>query len=509
MLPAIMRLGGQAGRGRVLFARRNRGGVYSLSNIPLRKGRLATMPSPLPSVLGPADSGRLFADAGITRSVVLDPSSRIDIPDCSNPPAGIPPEVAARAPRLPSLCAFPIPGDVPLPATTPFGWKEPRDPETAPAPTGFPMVSILPPEGVRRFLYPAAFPDFPLQSWDAGFLDCPKAADADGQVDWPAPAPFDARTLSREPDLIVHGFYRYEWADLLSRAKAIETPDGGTRLALDPAPSYGFCDINRCRVDFATDGNDDPGKGMIAHNCQGGGWDTHAVYTNFTGTFAPPPGLEFQISSKLRSPRAILEMRGGALKPADHLIKANLRGISGTGWTDFNGKWKALLWLGEVGEDDLESFNSKEGRIVVGNGGSICPGYVDYDGGRRGKFSISYTPPQGTLPKLDTLEFRPGSKLSVTVRRDGTCSWIDASAVASDGGSLQVVLNGMLEVESPTPVRSKDATVWTVLKSAKPTTGAFTSIQEGYKVTYNVALAHGAYAVQVTKPAVGTIICLR
>ena len=265
----------------------------------------------------------------------------------------------------------------------------------------------------------------------------------------------------------------------------------------------------RCRVDFATDGNDDPGKGMIAHNCQGGGWDTHAVYTNFTGTFAPPPGLEFQISSKLRSPRAILEMRGGALKPADHLIKANLRGISGTGWTDFNGKWKALLWLGEVGEDDLESFNSKEGRIVVGNGGSICPGYVDYDGGRRGKFSISYTPPQGTLPKLDTLEFRPGSKLSVTVRRDGTCSWIDASAVASDGGSLQVVLNGMLEVESPTPVRSKDATVWTVLKSAKPTTGAFTSIQEGYKVTYNVALAHGAYAVQVTKPAVGTIICLR
>jgi hypothetical protein len=206
------------------------------------------MPSPLPSVLGPADSGRLFADAGITRSVVLDPSSRIDIPDCSNPPAGIPPEVAARAPRLPSLCAFPIPGDVPLPATTPFGWKEPRDPETAPAPTGFPMVSILPPEGVRRFLYPAAFPDFPLQSWNAGFLDCPKAADADGQVDWPAPAPFDARTLSREPDLIVHGFYRYEWADLLSRAKAIETPDGGTRLALDPAPSYGFCDINRCRV---------------------------------------------------------------------------------------------------------------------------------------------------------------------------------------------------------------------------------------------------------------------
>ena len=29
---------------------------------------------------------------------------------------------------------------------------------------------------------------------------------------------------------------------------------------------------------------------MIAHNCQGGGWDTYAVYTNFTGRFASATG---------------------------------------------------------------------------------------------------------------------------------------------------------------------------------------------------------------------------
>lgn len=264
----------------------------------------------------------------------------------------------------------------------------------------------------------------------------------------------------------------------------------------------------RCRVDFATDGNDDPGKGMIAHNCQGGGWDTHAVYTNFTGTFAPPPGLVFQISPKLRSPRAILEMRGGALKPADHYIKANLWGLSGTGSTDFSGKWKALLWLGEVGEDELESFNSKEGRIVVGNGGSICPGYVDYDGGRRGKFSISYAPPQGTLPKLDTLEFRPGSKLSVTVRADGSCSCADASAVATGGGSLAVALNGTLEVAEVGKIVSGTAFPVLFYREGKRT-GSFAAVTSGYKMEYDVLQADGTYAVQVVKRTSGFMVRLR
>lgn len=267
-------------------------------------------------------------------------------------------------------------------------------------------------------------------------------------------------------------------------------------------------DTKRCSVDFATDGNDDPGKGMIAHNSQQIGWDTYAVYTNFTGTFATPPGQPFSFSDKMRSPRAVLEMRGGALKPGDHYVKANFRGMAGTGSTDFSGKWKSLLWLGEIGEGDLADFNASEGRIVVGNGGFLRPGYVEYDGGRRGKLSISYAIPNGTLPRLDMLAFRAGSKLSVTVRADGSCSCADASAVATGGGSLAVTLNGTLEVAEVGKIVSGTSFPVLFYREGKRT-GSFAAVTSGYKMEYDVLQADGTYAVQVVKRTSGFMVRLR
>ena len=269
----------------------------------------------------------------------------------------------------------------------------------------------------------------------------------------------------------------------------------------------------RCRVDFFTDDNTDSEKCMVAYNCEGGGWDTYAVYTNFTGTFAVPPSTAFGFKSEMRSPRAVVEMRGGAIRPSAHYIRANLGGISGTGSANYS-NWRTLLWLGEIGVGDQDDFNTLEGRIVVANGGFIKPGYVDYDGGRRGCFSIPYVTPQGTLPKLNALEFRDGAKLKVTLRADGTCSWLDASQTQSAGTFLDVTLAGDLVLEEAGRVKSGNGP-WIVLKTGKETAGFFANAGangrgiKGYKVAYNVDLGDGTYGVQVTKKQSGFSVNLK
>ena len=190
----------------------------------------------------------------------------------------------------------------------------------------------------------------------------------------------------------------------------------------------------RNKVDFAVDGNGDPEVGMLAHNAQQMGWNCYATYATFVGTFAAPPNKDYSISSSMCGTNAVVEMRGGAIRAGGHYAKVLFRGLSGVGSINFQDKWKCGLWLGDLASaEDQADFIVQEGRVVVGHGGIVKPGCVDYDGGRRGCFSIPYAPPQGELPKLRALEFRDGAKLKVTLRPDGTCSWLDASQTQSAG----------------------------------------------------------------------------
>ena len=184
----------------------------------------------------------LYENLDVTLSVVLAPETRIDIPDRANPPAGIPREALASAPDCPALCAFPIPEGVPLPPPASFGFGESQ------ASARFPVVSVKPEGGLRRYLFPAAFPAFPLQSCDAGFIDSLQIDGGDDRVRWPASQRAEAQGADGEPDLMLHGFYRYEWADSVISAKATPEADGSTTLVLDHAPYYGMIEVNRCRL---------------------------------------------------------------------------------------------------------------------------------------------------------------------------------------------------------------------------------------------------------------------
>ena len=262
----------------------------------------------------------------------------------------------------------------------------------------------------------------------------------------------------------------------------------------------------RNKVDFAVDGDSDPETGMLAHNAMNVGWNRYATYATFVGTFAAPPNKDYSVSGSMRGTNAVVEMRGGAIRrTGNHGEKSLFRGVSGVGSINFQDKWNCVLWLGDLASaEDQEYFNSLAGRVVVGHGGIVKPGYVDYDGGRRGCFSIPYVTPQGTIPKLSALEFRDGAKLKVTLRPDGTCSWLDASQTQSAGSFLDVTLAGDLVLEEAGRVKS-DNGPWIVLKTGKETTGSFSNAGangrgiQGYKVSYNVALPDGTYGVKVEK----------
>ena len=271
----------------------------------------------------------------------------------------------------------------------------------------------------------------------------------------------------------------------------------------------------RNKVDFVVDGDSDPETGMLAHNAQNAGWNRYATYANFVGTFATPPNQNYQVSSSICGTNAIVEMCGGAIRAGDHYAKVLFRGLSGVGSVNFEGKWKCGLWLGDLASaEDQADFIVQEGRVVVGHGGLVKPGCIDYDGGRRGCFSIPYVTPQGTLPKLSALEFRDGARLKVTLRPDGTCSWLDASQTQSAGAFLDVTLAGDLVLEEAGHCRVGNGP-WVVLKTGKPATGFFANAKQsgtglpGYKVDYNVALPDGTYAVTVAKRPRGTIFFVK
>ncbi|MGN0855494.1 MAG: DUF2341 domain-containing protein [Kiritimatiellia bacterium] len=266
----------------------------------------------------------------------------------------------------------------------------------------------------------------------------------------------------------------------------------------------------RMKVDFATDGNADINVSMLALDAMNSGYPNSATYLNFIGTVAPPFGAAFAYSSSMRSPNAVLELRGeSTLKPSGHYQKANFRGLAGTGRTDtYSTGWKPLLWLGTMDEADQAYFDEKAACIIVGNGGFLCPGYIDYDGGRRGFFTVVYGVPQGDIPRFTTLEFRPGSTFMVTVRKDGSCSFVKATASHVATEWVAVNLDGELEVN---PVgRIVPGVQYPVLTYHEgKRTGKFESVTDGFKVSYDVLQPDGNYAVTVEKKESSFFILVR
>ena len=283
----------------------------------------------------------------------------------------------------------------------------------------------------------------------------------------------------------------------------VAVANGTFRLARPSA----FCDGTgngdvRLQTDYATSGNTEPTKPMLALNASGPGYPSRANYADFTGLFSMIPGGAFTLKGGVAATNAVLEMRGGTLSAADHNIRLAYRGLAGVStWT--HQKQTPFLYLGVPDGDEFWTDATKKGMVVVGDKGILAPGVVDYDGGRRGCIKFSYH------AYLTDLVFRDGAELQVALHDDGASSYVDLTETTSSGSYLGVTLAGALSVT--TAGRVANGVPYPIIKYHEgQLSGRFANVTQGFKVQYDVAQPDGSYAVTVTKKGnAGTIIIVR
>ena len=284
----------------------------------------------------------------------------------------------------------------------------------------------------------------------------------------------------------------------------VAVANGMFRLARPSA----FCDGTgngdvRLQTDYATSGNTEPTKPMLALNASGPGYPSRANYADFTGLFSMVPGQTFKLKNGIAAKNAVLEMRGGTLlSAADNNIRLAYRGLAGVStWT--HQKQTPFLYLGVPDGDEFWTDATKKGMVVVGDKGILAPGVVDYDGGRRGCIKFSYH------AYLTDLVFRDGAELQVALHDDGTSSYVDLTETTSSGSYLGVTLAGTLSVT--TAGRVANGVPYPIIKYHEgQLSGRFANVTQGFKVQYDVAQPDGSYAVTVTKKGnAGTLIIIR
>lgn len=283
---------------------------------------------------------------------------------------------------------------------------------------------------------------------------------------------------------------------------SVTVANGTFRLARPSA----FCDGTgngevRLQTDYATSGNADATKPMLALNASGPGYPSRANYADFTGLFSMIPGGTFTLKGGVAATNAVLEMRGGTLIAADHNIRLAYRGLAGVStWT--HQKWTPFLYLGVPGNDEYWTNTASNSMVVVGDKGILAPGVVDYDGGRRGCIKFSYN------AYLTDLVFRDGAELQVALHDDGTSSYVDLTETTSAGSYIDVTLAGKLSVSATK--RAPLGVKYPVIKYREgKLSGRFAGKPTGYKVEYGVPQSDGTYAVTVERKSVGTIIVIR
>ncbi|MBQ3806335.1 MAG: fibronectin type III domain-containing protein [Kiritimatiellae bacterium] len=280
----------------------------------------------------------------------------------------------------------------------------------------------------------------------------------------------------------------------------VAVANGTFRLARPSA----FCDGNGngcLQTDYATSGNADATKPMLALNASGLGYPSHANYADFTGLFSMILGGTFTLKGGVAATNAVPEMRGGTLTAADHNIRLAYRGLAGVStWT--HQKWYPFLYLGVPDGDEYWTDTTKKAMVVVGDKGILAPGVVDYDGGRRGCIVLSYH------AYLTDLVFRDGAELQVALHDDGTSSYVDLTETSSAGSYIDVTLAGTISVATTKKVPM--GVKYPVIKYQQgKLTGRFANVTQGFKVQYDVLQPDGAYAVTVERKNVGTFIIIR
>lgn len=289
------------------------------------------------------------------------------------------------------------------------------------------------------------------------------------------------------------------------RWQSAPTVSNGTVYTPEP---FLLCDgINNADVRFTaeieTPADTDVRKTMLSCAVMVG-WGSANGFETFRGTVLVPRYYGSYALAATNAPGLFLEIcPGSKMNLASNWQRVRLAGLGGTGRLAFE-KVYNTMWLGNWTDGQAGAVANHDYRfnLIIGDGGVLAPGSVREKGVRRGTFSLTYV-----NERLQGVQFLEGATLEAGVHADGSCSLVDATATTDDGTYLSVALAGALVLE---PCGFPAAgTQWTILKTNAETTGAFSSVTEGFKVAYNVMQDDGTYGLVVTRGLTATIITVQ
>ena len=273
----------------------------------------------------------------------------------------------------------------------------------------------------------------------------------------------------------------------------------------------------RFTAEIETEGNDDPWTPMLDMWSPGGS-KPKASFSNFVGRVIWPFET-FTFKSGRTATNYVVDVKSGSVGTGSHHADYVVRGIAGNCELK-TGMFNNTVWVGDCNDDQFAQMGANSianWGYVVSTNGILAPGYLSYDGGRRGRmFMVS------TKERMVNFLMDEGGTLQIAIHADGDNTYLKMSDIDTSyswstyinvtlAGTLDIREYGKIQTGVAYPVvfyhpgkRLNDSKFDRVTINGAPPSDA------GYVVKYDVPQPDGSYAVTVTKKGnAGTVIIIR
>ena len=273
----------------------------------------------------------------------------------------------------------------------------------------------------------------------------------------------------------------------------------------------------RFTAEIEAEGNDDPWTAMFDMWSLGGS-KPKASFSNFVGRVIWPFN-SFTFKSGRTATNYVVDVKSGSVGTGSHHADYVVRGIAGNCElkTDM---FNNTVWVGDCNDDQFAQMGANSianWGYVVSTNGILAPGYLSYDGGRRGRmFMVSMK------ERMVNFLMDEGGTLQIAIHADGDNTYLEMSDIDTSNSwstYINVTLAGTLDIREYGKIQT--GVVYPVVfyhpgkrlndsKFDRVTINGAPPSDAGYVVKYDVPQPDGSYAVTVTKKGnAGTVIIVR
>ena len=272
----------------------------------------------------------------------------------------------------------------------------------------------------------------------------------------------------------------------------------------------------RFKAELATIGNDDPWRPMSAFHSPGGSYLSSSAHSNFVGSVVWPFSIWTAFPLKKEARNCVYDAMNSVITASGYEDRV-VRGIAGNCEVK-NGQNNVTIWIGDCTDEQLELMAQNQIAncgVVVSANGIMAPGYITYDGGRRGHIDMI-----SRKERMYNFLMDEGGTLQIAIHADGDNTYLKMSEMDTSYGwnkYMNVTLAGTLDIREYGKIQTGVAYPVVFYHPGKRTgkfdrvtiNGAAPPSGAGYVVKYDVPQPDGSYAVVVSRKNVGTVIRLR